>query len=73
MTINILTIRQTKFPLGQIVITANAQARLDSQAVNVGLIRHAAGDWGEVCRDDATLNDEALKHGDRLLSVYRWK
>ena len=70
MTISIIVIPRSKFPLGQIVITANADARLDAQAVNEGLTRHAAGDWGEVCREDAALNDESLKDGDRLLSVY---
>ena len=71
MSIIILAIPQTKFPLGQIVITTNADAQLTSQAVNESLIRHASGDWGEVCKDDAALNNEALKQGDRVLSVYR--
>ena len=70
MPIHILTIKALKFPLGQIAITANANAQLDSQAVNEGLIRHAAGDWGDVCREDAELNDESLQEGGRLLSVY---
>jgi hypothetical protein len=71
MPINILTVKSLKFPLGQIVITANANAQLESQAVNEGLIRHAAGDWGELCLEDARQND--LYFGDegfRLLSVY---
>ena len=71
MTLFILTIPQPKFPRGQIVITSNANARLPSQAVNECLIRHASGDWGEVCKDDAALNNDALKAGDRVLSVYR--
>jgi hypothetical protein len=65
-----LAIPATKFPLGRIVITANAAARLDAVAVLEGLRRHAAGDWGELCREDARGNAAALKHGDRLLSVY---
>jgi hypothetical protein len=32
--------------------------------------RHVRGDWGEVCREDARLNDLALQYGDRLLSAY---
>ena len=70
MVINIPTVKAAKFPLGQIVITSNAAAILDSGPVNEGLRRHAAGDWGDVCPEDASLNDEALKAGDRLLSVY---
>ena len=71
MPITILTINAPKFPLGQIVITANANAQLDSQAVNEALIRHAAGDWGEVCEEDRQENELSLKEGFRLLSVYR--
>ena len=71
MPINILTIKAAKFPLGQIVITANANAQLDSQAVNEALIRHAAGDWGEVCDADRQENELSVKEGFRLLSVYR--
>lgn len=71
MTLFIHAFPQTKFPLGQIVITTNADARLTSRAVNESLKRHASGDWGEVCKADAALNDDALKHGDRVLSVYR--
>jgi hypothetical protein len=71
MPINILTVKALKFPLGQIVITANANAQLESQAVNEGLTRHASGDWGEVCEDDRQENELSLKEGFRLLSVYR--
>lgn len=60
----------TKFPLGQIVITPNALSTLSSQAIDEGMRRHTAGDWGNVCPDDAALNNQALVHGDRVLSVY---
>jgi hypothetical protein len=35
------------------------------------LAKHVRGDWGEVCPDDARLNDQALIDGSRLLSAYR--
>ena len=35
------------------------------------IARHARGDWGEVCAEDARLNDEAVKDGSRILSAYR--
>ena len=35
------------------------------------LRRHAAGDWGEVDPDDRAANDDALRSGERLLSVYQ--
>lgn len=59
-----------KFPLGRMLITANASGRLDAVAVHEALRRHASGDWGDICPEDAGLNDQALKDGDRLLSVY---
>jgi hypothetical protein len=67
----VIAIARPKFPLGQIVISANAQAKLDPADVQQGLKRHASGDWGEVCSEDALLNDDSVEYGDRLLSVYR--
>lgn len=57
-------------PLGQVVITRNALDVLSKDAVYAALARHQAGDWGEVCDEDRGLNDEALKDGSRVLSVY---
>ena len=71
MAILIVATTQPKFSLGQIVMTANAQAQLDPEAVQQGMNRHAAGDWGEVCEDDRQENELSLKEGFRLLSVYR--
>ena len=70
MTITIVAVKAPKFPLGQIVITANANTQLDSQAVSEGLSRHASGDWGEVCEADREENELSLREGYRLLSVY---
>lgn len=64
-------ILHTTFPLGKVVITANAQARLDSRAIHEGLSRHAAGDWGDISPQDAAENDAALTQGDgRFMSAY---
>ena len=57
----IIVVPATKFPLGQIVITTNADAHLAPATVQEALSRHAAGDWGDVCPDDAELNAEALE------------
>jgi hypothetical protein len=59
-----------KFPLGQVVITANAKAELCDAALQHALKRHAAGDWGDVCPADAKENELSLKEGFRLFSVY---
>jgi hypothetical protein len=59
-----------KFPLGQVVITANAAQHLDTIAVHEALRRHAAGDWGDISPEDACENEFSLKEGFRLLSAY---
>src|SRR5438309_9813111 len=58
------------FPLGQVVITANASRILTAAEVLSALHRHASGDWGEVCRTDAKMNDKAVGGGNRVLSAY---
>ncbi len=61
-----------KFDLGFVTATPGAlrAIRQAGQTPTEFLTRHASGDWGEVCPDDAKLNDEALASGSRLLSVY---
>lgn len=62
-----------KFPLGQIVATPGALQALNeaSQGVLEFLIRHATGDWGDICKDDAAENELFLQEGFRILSAYR--
>jgi hypothetical protein len=60
-----------KFKFGQVVITTNANQRLNPLDVAACLQRHASGDWGEVCKEDAAENERSLKEGFRLLSAYR--
>jgi hypothetical protein len=67
----LMRLNAPRFPLGQIVITANAHAKLDGADVQQGLSRHAMGDWGEICPEDREENELSLKEGYRLLSVYR--
>ncbi len=60
-----------KFPLGQTVITIAAHQALNLIDVYASITRHQHGDWGEVCSHDRNVNQQALKHGFRLMSVYR--
>ena len=57
--------------LGQTVITANAADVLHPADVADAFRRHARGDWGEVCAEDAAENELSMTEGFRLLSVYR--
>ena len=62
-----------KFPLGRLAATPGALEAMgqSGQTPDFFLARHQAGDWGEVNEEDRQLNDEALTHGDRVLSAYR--
>ncbi len=61
-----------RFDLGQVVATPGALAALEAAHCDLLdlLRRHAEGDWGDVEPDDRRANDEAVQHGDRLLSAY---
>ena len=58
-------------PLGRIVTTPAALSTVSQPDIVAALRRHAAGDWGDVTPDDRAANDEALKSGERILSVYQ--
>jgi hypothetical protein len=68
MRINIITCGG--FSLGQVVSTPGAQDACSPAYLIECLSRHARGDWGVVCAEDAATNDEALKLGNRVLSAY---
>lgn len=62
-----------KFELGEIVITPGALEvidRLGADTTGRLLARHHACDWGDLDDADKAHNDQALKRGHRLLSVY---
>ena len=67
----LISIPSSKFRLGQIVVTSNANASLSPEMIQDGLQRHAAGDWGNVCADDAELNNQALVAGPCALCLWR--
>jgi hypothetical protein len=60
------------FSLGQIVATPGALEALASSGQSPAdfLKRHVGGDWGDVCSEDAKLNDDAVNIGERLLSSF---
>lgn len=62
--------RSIPFPLGQTVITANAQRTVHPEDVQECLKRHASGDWGDCCPEDSKENERSINDGDRLFSVY---
>ena len=59
-----------KFSLGRIVMTESATQTLLHNDIATALLRHARGDWGDVCTEDRDANESALWDGLRLFSVY---
>lgn len=59
-----------QFPLGQTVVTRTALSVLSTLDIAGALDRHRRGDWGDVGKEDGQANEHALKHGERLVSVY---
>lgn len=59
-----------KFSLGRVFITPGALSGVEPESVQSALVRHAAGDWGDMDREDWFANQRALKDGARLLSAY---
>lgn len=58
------------FPYGRLLITATATNVLDEEEAGALFRRHLSGDWGDLDAADAKANEQALKHGERLLSCY---
>jgi hypothetical protein len=59
-----------KFLPGKIVATPAVMKKVDPDYAMASLAQHLQGKWGIVCPEDWKANDEALRHGGRLLSVY---
>jgi hypothetical protein len=65
--------RKPLFSLGAIVATVGAANALEESGDDYSplLDRHQAGDWGEIDPEDRGVNEEALKEGARIFSVYQ--
>jgi len=59
------------FLLGKIVMTKGIHSAVAAEEYLDALLRHAQGDWGDVCEEDRNSNEEALVRQFRLFSVYR--
>ena len=68
-----------KFRIGKIVATPGAIEALknSNQLPDSFLEKHKHGAWGEICEEDADLNDQAIAHEGnsdkqmRVMSVYK--
>lgn len=61
-----------KFDPGQLMATRGALEAFvaSGESPYTYLLRHVAGDWGEIDPDDVAENEFSLQHGFRLLSSY---
>lgn len=61
------------FPLGKTVLTRNAKDLLDANGIDPlpYLMRHANGDWSEMCHEDQVTNRNAIRDGFRVFSSYK--
>lgn len=61
-----------KFSLGKLVITKGCKAHMDAQYVNPMkyVLRHVAGDWGDLEAEDKASNNFALNKKLRIVSAY---
>lgn len=63
--------RQIRFQPGTVSATVGALEIATNEQIAGLLARHLSGDWGDVDAQDAQANEQALKHGMRILSSYR--
>ena len=63
---------QPLFPLGQLVATPGALEVMTRFGINPAALiaRHVTGDWGDIDPEDRGLNEQALRDGSRIFSVY---
>lgn len=59
-----------RFRLGRIVMTKGVHLSVSADETLTAVLRHAQGDWGDVCDEDRRSNEEALVRQTRLFSVY---
>ncbi|ENM5730722.1 type I restriction endonuclease subunit M [Vibrio mimicus] len=67
--------RAVPFELGHVVITQGIDSLLRNNigaSLQVYLMRHMNGDWGNLPIEDKLLNDEATKTGGRVMSSYEF-
>jgi hypothetical protein len=62
--------KEPRFALGKVVATPGAIDALDNSDLIEALGRHAVGDWGDCCEDDAAENEYSVSRHLRIFSVY---
>jgi hypothetical protein len=68
----VLTVQPPAFPLGQLAATSGALRALEEagQCLEAFLIRHACGDWGDLCDADRQENARAARRRPPDVQLY---
>lgn len=64
---------ERRFEFGHVVSTAGVRDTVSMDEIIPMIRRHLSCDWGEMCDEDKEVNEEALRDGYRLMSVYSAK
>jgi hypothetical protein len=64
--------KDSKFPLGQLLLSPGAMECLSEWQIRQALAHHAEGNWGEYHEEQWALNDLYLKEGDGPLDSAHW-
>ena len=60
-----------RFELGCVELSSGVEATLTSDEIACALAQHGQGDWGFLCDKHWEENDDALRLGERMFSVYK--
>ena len=64
-------IGENRFDLGQIFVTPGVTELIDrGLLLDLYIDRHWRGDWGDLDLEDKQTNEDAVLHGDRILSSF---
>lgn len=64
-------ITRVPYEPGRLVMTPSVPENFEPVEVFRAITRHLSCDWGDIGDADWRANDEAVRDGDRLVSVYR--
>ena len=64
-----------KFSLGKLVMTKAVHDKMNNDIdFAIGMLdsmeRYRSCDWGDLCEEDKTENEQALKEGERIFALY---
>lgn len=71
-----MTTHEPKFALGQTVMTKGIAHEIEhnetfAKEISTAFAKYCAMDWGDTCKEDAQLNDDAVNNGDdRIVAKY---